>query len=206
MSMAEALDRLTRLLPPPKGEVARVPWNRSSTEIGLEFPADYREFVDRYGGGHLTSKRKPLEFSIRAPCSVGWTPESPSGFRALLNYQIEQVRPLFVFDGADEGYWGGTVYPVHPDPGGLWAWGKHEGGDAFFWLMEGLDPDRWPVVMWARGPATTYRFEGGMVEFLLAVFQGEHPASKWLGGRNLRWTMTSDWMRRGLKVSAGTAA
>lgn len=198
------LDQLTRLLPPPV-EAARVPWHRSTAEIGIEFPADYRMFVDRYGGGDMTSTSMALKFSIYAPCSVGWRPGAPGGFQALLDNQIGNVRPLFVFDGADEDYWGGPAYPVHPDPGGLLAWGEDQEGDMFFWLTQDPDPNRWPVVMWARGPATSYRFEGGMVAFLLALFNGDLPASDWLGGPNLRWTMRSDWLRRGLAISGDPA-
>lgn len=73
----------------------------------------------------------------------------------------------------------------------------------FFWEMGESDPNLWPVVMWARGPATTYRFEGGMVEFLLTVFEGRHPASDWPRGPKRKWTMTSDWLRRGLNESSG---
>jgi hypothetical protein len=200
--MAGELDELMRLLPAPQEQVAAPPWRQSKGEIGVDFPADYRDFVDRFGGGSMTSELMFLEFSVFAPCSVGLTVDAPRGFEAFMVNQAKRVRPLFVFDGADEAYWGGTVYPVHPDPGGLLAWGQNQEGDVFFWLTEDPDPDRWPVVMWARGPATTYRFEGGMVAFLLALFQGELPASDWLGGPNLQWTMESDWLRRGLSVSA----
>ncbi|MHA6762958.1 SMI1/KNR4 family protein [Streptacidiphilus sp. PAMC 29251] len=201
----EKFDELMRLLPPPQEEVTAPPWRQSRSEIGVDFPQDYREFVDRYGGGSMTSESMFLEFSVLAPCSLGWKPDAPGGFDAFTVKQIEQIRPLFVFDGADENYWGGTAYPVHPDPGGLLAWGENQEGDVFFWLTDNPDPDRWPVVMWARGPATTYRFEGGMVAFLLALFRGDLPASDWLGGPELEWTMKSDWLRRGLAVSAGPA-
>jgi hypothetical protein len=58
-------------------------------------------------------------------------------------------------------------------------------GDVLYWLTEDPDPDRRPVVVWARGPATTYRLEGGMVEFLATVLAGEHPDITWLAWPNL---------------------
>ncbi|GAA0674251.1 hypothetical protein GCM10010193_28870 [Kitasatospora atroaurantiaca] len=75
----------------------------------------------------------------------------------------------------------------------------------FRWLTEGDDPDRWPIVVWARGPATTYRFETGMVEPLHAMVSGEPwaPCPGWMHAPTTRWTRTSDWLRRGLEISAG---
>lgn len=199
------LDQLAALLPPPPVAPAPVPWHRSRTEVGIEFPADYRMFVDRYGGGEMVSTRMVLRFRIYAPCSQPWRAGAPSGFHALLDNQARKIRPAFVFDGADEDCWGGRIYQLFPDHGGLLAWGDDEEGDVLFWLTEHPDPEQWPVVMWARGPATTYRFDGGMVAFLHALFHGDLPASDWLGGPGLRWTMRSDWLQRGLAVSGDPA-
>lgn len=44
---------------------------------------------------------------------------------------------------------------------------------------------------------------GGMVEFLLAVHTGAHPASQWLADPVLRWAMESDWLRNGPGIPAG---
>lgn len=187
-------DRLTRLLPPPSEHVAGVPWHLSRPEIGLDFPSDFREFADRYGGGDVVRPDGRVSMSVFGLYSGErpWT--DGRGFRALMTNQAEQIYPAFVFDDADEDYWGGTVYPVHPDPGGLLAWGTSPvDGDMLFWLTEDPDPDRWPVVMWARGPATTFRFEGGMVEFLVSVLSGEHPEVTWLADSPLAWRMTNDW-------------
>lgn len=212
--MDSAWERLTRMLPPPvEGEVAPVPWHLSRAEVGLDFPADYRRFVDRYGAGDVISldwvytpypdeayePEAPIDrenFSIYSPSVDEKTWLRGRGFPGFVDYTAEQIRDGFVFDGADESYWGGTMYPIHPDPGGLLAWGESSmDGDVLYWLTEDPDPDRWPVVMWARGPATTYRFEGGMVEFLAAVLAGEHPDITWLAWPRLAWKLRSDWLR-----------
>jgi len=203
--MDAGLDRLARLLPPPPGEVAAPPWERSRAEVGFDFPEDYRRFVDRYGAGYVVSDSSSTEFSIRAPQGGERRPGESGGFRGFIDKHVTEDRPLFVFDGADEGYWGGIVYPVYPDEGGVLTWGESDVGDVFFWLTEGSDPDKWPVVMWPRNLDESFRFDGGIVDFLLAVFSGLHPASPWLSGARLKWTMTSDWLRRGLEVSAGPA-
>ena len=204
--MSSEFDQLVRLLPPPSGEVAGAPWQLSRPEIGLDFPADFREFVDRYGGGDVVRADGSVSMSIYGLHSGESRPGSGRGFSALMKLQEEQIRPSFVFDGATEDYWGGTVYPVQPDPGGLLAWGENLDGDIFFWLTEDPDPDRWPVVMWARGPATTYRFDGGMVPFLVSVFTDAHPDVGWLAGPGLAWVMRQDWLGRDLSESAGAGA
>jgi hypothetical protein len=205
MGMSAEIDQLVRLMPPPPGEVAGPPWQLSATEIGLEFPEDYREFVDRYGAGLAESDTAPMGLTVKAPHSGAWRPGGAAGFRGFTEKHAARVRPAFVFDSAGEDYWGGIVYPVFPDAGGVLSWGDSGEGDFFFWLTGDPDPNRWPVVMWPRHQETSYRFEGGMVAFLVAVFTGAHPASDWLGGPGLRWTMESDWERRGLSVSAGPA-
>ncbi len=189
-------DRLVSLLPPPAGEVAGVPWHQSRPEIGLDFPADYRHFVDHYGGGKIVRPEGMTSLSVYGPCDQEPPWGGARGFAALMANQVEEIYPLFVFDDADEDYWGGTVYPVQPDPGGLLAWGDNEYGDIFFWLTEDPDPDRWPVITWARGPATTYRHEGGTVDFLLSVLTGTNPDVTWLADSTPTWTMTNDWLHR----------
>lgn len=208
-----AWDRLTRLIPPPAGPVTPVPWHLSRAQAGLDFPADYRTFIDHYGGGAVYSidwvytsydgvrdeSEEPVDredLCIYGPSLDERTWLRGRGFQGILDHTADQIRDCFIFEGADEDYWGGPMYPIHPDPGGLLAWGEsHLDGDIFYWLTEDPDPDRWPVIMWARGPATTYRFEGGMVEFLASVFSGEHPRVTWMTWPRLEWRMRSDWLR-----------
>jgi len=198
------LAELARLVPPPLGPVAPPPWHRSKTEFGLELPSDYRAFVDAYGGGELSKAGLggPL-LSVVTPCNAPSPHSSSAGFPALLEYQLGEAELFGEFDESD---WDGPVYPFHPTPGGLVAWGQNMMGDAFFWLTQDPDPDRWPVLMWARGPVTTYRFDGGIVTFLLALLAGDHPASALLEGPGVHWIMHNDWLRRDLAVSAGPPA
>jgi hypothetical protein len=202
---SQALDRLMGLMPPPPMEVAAPPWEQSRSEIGFDFPEDYREFVNRYGGGSIVSDVMPLKLSIRAPHIGALAPGRSAGFSGFLDEHITQVRPAFVFEGADEDYWGGTVYPVYPDPGGLLSWGESQDGDFFFWLTQDTDANRWPTVLWARQPGMSFRFDEGLLSSLVSIFTGAHAASEWLGGPGLRWTMHSDWLRKGLEISAGPA-
>jgi len=190
-----SFDRLVHLLPPPSGEVAGVPWRRSRPEIGVEFPADFREFADRYGGGSMVRESDgTASLSVYGLYSGEPTWGGETGFRAFMANQVDDIYESFA-DTPDD-FWDGPSYPVHPDPGGLLAWGDNQDGDVFFWLTEDPDPDRWPVVMLARGPAVMMRFESGMVEFLVSVLSGDHPEIDWLTDSPLTWKMTNDWLRR----------
>ncbi|MER8037795.1 hypothetical protein [Streptomyces hydrogenans] len=65
-------------------------------------------------------------------------------------------------------------YGVHPAPGGLLQWGGTERADAFHWLTEGDDPERWPVVVHAGDTASWARFDGTVTAFLHAVLTDRH--------------------------------
>ncbi len=56
----------------------------------------------------------------------------------------------------------------------MWGLGRR-GGDQFFWLMRGPDPDRWPVAAKFDSMRQWDLFEGGFVEFLLAAVTKQHP-------------------------------
>jgi len=197
MLVSANLDALARLLPPPQDGVAAPPWERSKAECGFDFPSDYREFVNRYGGGTILTGLTEWPVWVLAPCSVPCRPGAPNGFVAF----VEGAASLPLEHEAN--CWDGPAYPDLPAAGGLLAWGHNQDGDTFYWSTEHSDPDQWPVVMLARGPGEVLPFEGGMVEFLLAVYNGGHFASHWMTDPVLRWTSESDWLRNGLRISAG---
>ncbi|WP_162484681.1 hypothetical protein [Streptacidiphilus melanogenes] len=196
--MSANLDALSRLLPPPQEAVAAPPWERSKAECGFDFPADYREFVNRFGGGVIHVGPEELPTSVMAPSSAPYLSGDPGGFRAF----VEETISGLTLDH-EVNCWDGPAYPDLPAPGGLLAWGHNLSGDTFYWSTQDADPDRWPVVMLLRGPAEVVPFDGGMVEFLLAVHDGSHELSPWMTDPVLRWTMETDWDRRHLQISAG---
>jgi len=185
--VSNQLERLTRLLPSPQAAVAGPPWQQSRTEVGFDFPSDYRAFVDRYGGGQIGTSNS-LRCFVYAPSSIPVRPGIPTGFKGFVEWHVSYIAPMF--EGCHEDYWGGTVYPMYPEPGGLLTWGENEQGDLFWWLTEGDDPDRWPVVMWARGPAATFRFDCGMSGLLASMISGDVPSPDWVRSPPARWTLT----------------
>lgn len=104
--MVAEVEVLSRLLPPPPRAVAGPPWETAAAEIGFAFPADYRSFVDRYGGGFLSSSGNAVELIVHAPCSMAARPHGPGGFRGFMD-RTGDVRSEFDFDGTDDEIWYG---------------------------------------------------------------------------------------------------
>ena len=200
--MSADLDRLAELLPPPGDPgccTATAPFedgDRFRLSGGL--PGVHRPLRQWRGrSGAITFR------PLIGPCSQPLRPDHPRGLSRLVDRHLDNVRPAFTCDGADEEMWDedDPAYRTYPDAGGLLAWGENEAGDIFFWLTQDPDPDRWPVVMWACGPVCTFSFESGTVAFILALLDGDHPASVLLSEPGLHWSMNADWLRSGLKES-----
>jgi hypothetical protein len=189
-----SLEELKALIPPPSA-VAAPPWGEALNEVGFEFPADYRAFVDTYGGGTF-ERPEYVGLIVDAPHCHALGPGGRLGFGGFVGIQLDQVRPLFTYPGAEEGMWNGEPRPLYPEPGGLLSWGSTEESDQFFWLTQDTNPDRWPVVGWSRHDGSTFDFDGGMVEFLLALFTGrvDHFGEWDMPG--LSWEMGHDWLHR----------
>lgn len=203
--MSDALSQLARLFPPPAVPVASPPWERSRAEIGLDFPSDYRAFVDLYGAGQFGAPDS-LACHVHAPASRPLHGRRETGFKGYVEWHASEMRGLFGPEGLDEEDDSKPAYRMFPEPEGLLIWGENEQGDLFFWLTSDGDPDRWPVVMWARGPVTAYRFDMGMVDVLLGSAHGEIPNVRAMRSPRRRWTMTSDWNHDRMNISAGPAS
>jgi len=203
--MRDALSQLARLFPPPAVPVASPPWERSRAEIGLDFPSDYRAFVGLYGAGQFNAPDS-LACHVHAPTSRPLRGVRETGFKGYVEWHASEMCGLFGPEGLDEADGTKPVYRRFPEPEGLLIWGENEQGDLFFWLTSDDDPDRWPVVMWARGPVTTYRFDMGMVDVLLGSAHDEIPNVRAMRSPQHRWTMTSDWNHDRMNISTGPAS
>ncbi|MBI5757882.1 MAG: SMI1/KNR4 family protein [Planctomycetales bacterium] len=118
------IERLMKIVTPPEPlgvMVSSARWAEAEKEVGSTFPADYREFVNRYGAGAFYNF---MEIS---------SPFSPrSNLMAIHNkwshYFHDQV-----------------VFPVYPEAGGILRVGGDENGNLLFWVTRG-EPDKWPIV------------------------------------------------------------
>ncbi|TWF90341.1 hypothetical protein [Kitasatospora viridis] len=153
-----------------------LPWDLAQDVAGIQLPADYRAFVDLFGPGELRG-----ELGIVTPRPL---PGQPIGAGALSRKVNELINDIgAAFKQMREDLPDLCPYPVYPEPGGLLYWAGNYNGDYCFWLTEGADPDRWPVVVWLRGefPDGWHRYDMGMARFLLLALSGEDAALDDLG-------------------------
>ncbi|MFJ9776799.1 hypothetical protein ACIRVF_37140 [Kitasatospora sp. NPDC101157] len=166
-----------------------LPWERSREACGVGFPADYREFIDRFGPGEVRSY-----LGVNAPWP--WRGSAPDGeiFRVFASRTIEDFGPVFrEMRDKDPAL---CPYPLLPESGGLLHWGGTVQGDQFFWLTSDPDPMEWPVVVWFRGkdPRDAWRrYDMRFVAFLVHALSGEDQDMRDL----LDWPDEPVWRRAG---------
>ena len=124
-----------------------VDWTAVEAWLGLRLPDDYKQLADRYG---------PLDFGeylwIHVPCVEqdrfdygDWLRETHRAARIAGRKLSGDERPA-----------------VHPESGGLLAWGRSRGGDVLFWdTSVAEDPNRWTVVVRHSRPAA----DSGLLPF-----------------------------------------
>ncbi|MGH4033478.1 SMI1/KNR4 family protein [Actinomycetota bacterium Odt1-20B] len=120
----------------PPAPVA-VDWAAVERWLGLTLPDDYKRLADAHG---------PLDFGeylwIHVPCAEEsrfdygeWLRETHRETRIAARRLPDAERPA-----------------VHPEPGGLLAWGTSRGGDTLYWdTSASADPNAWTVVVRHQG-------------------------------------------------------
>ena len=170
------LRRLADVLGDGGGEnAAPIPWDTARAEVGFDFPADYREFVERYGSVEFNS-----EFYTVIPTDGSPRRDWPTGFAGFTEFTVRNIGERMRWSRIHDK-WNPCPYPVYPEAGGLLAWAKNDESDHIFWIMEGDDPDAWPQAVWFRQLDRWERFEGGMTDFLVAALDGTFPRGDELG-------------------------
>ncbi|MFJ4188830.1 SMI1/KNR4 family protein [Kitasatospora sp. NPDC089509] len=183
--MSSTLGRLGELMGAPGRERVQVPWERSVERLGVELPADFREFVERYGRVEYSGDLLVVTPSLRDGVADG---ERFDGLHQFNKDVGEMLEEWYGWDGVD-----GRPYEPFPAKGCLLAWANNTSSDYFCWDTSAGEPDQWPVVVWRFGISEWVRFDGGMAEFLAAVLTGEFPDSDELIDRS----MSADaWLSR----------
>ncbi len=139
---------LRELIGAPPAEVRAVDWAAVHARLGVQLPADYREFVDTYGPGTLGDIR------ITAPGAPG-----RMDLFELLEWKYAQVREMRDLE---------FRAPFYPEPGGTVCWGETSWDERFGvwtcgWAPRSGDPEEWSVVL--------------MPNAILASFHQEHALS-----------------------------
>lgn len=186
--------KLGEFLPSPRVPLASPPWASSLEEVGILFPGDYQAFINGYGAGTISSLDKVVTISIASPTMAFRSNAGGRGFLGFTELTTVIDPPYFGLDDVDGGYYGGISYPVFPDPGGLLEWGSSDDGDKFYWLTEDSDPNNWTIVELPRHESVIYTFDGGMVEFLLAILSKRYVNANYYVGVEPTWTLDYDWL------------
>jgi hypothetical protein len=156
-------ERLVRLLPPP-AEPVEAPRadqrSRLEAEIGRRLPSDYWWFLDTYGTGSIGGDL------------VVFTPSSDL---ERWNSTVQQQRIGDHIRLVHQHRPGSIPFPIHPEPGGLLAWGGTDSGVKCLWLTSDDDPDLWPIVIRDKDRSEWFTHGGPMAWFLSDLMDGaEH--------------------------------
>ncbi|MFD3533819.1 hypothetical protein [Streptomyces sp. NPDC058664] len=138
-----------------------VDWAAVEARIGTALPGDYKRLAELFGRG---------------------------AFDGFLRLQVPGgafVSDDLVLHTEWLGEWARThrsgiwePYEVYPAPGGLLEWANSEQAHQFYWLTEGPDPDRWPILAKEDVPDSWRRFDGTTAEFVYRLLADKrHPFS-----------------------------
>ena len=124
-------------------------WSEVESELGIVLPDDYKEFINAYGSGQITSANGWLNI---------WNYRDRSLFRSLSD--------ALCGDGSILDHYGALSktdypcpYPVYPADGGLLPFASEVDVQNLNWITKG-PPDQWEVVYYFFDGAEFFRLEG----------------------------------------------
>jgi hypothetical protein len=166
-------DLLAVVRPPKKPIDSKGDWNSVHLALWMDyrymqFPADFRDFIARYGSGRLFGGELEV-----------YNPLTEYGMRDIQR-TLDELRIMR-----------GGLYPlpleVHPTSPGLLPWGHDSNGNTYGWLTAvpkrhvPSECDKWPVVLVAHGWAQKPKqFRADVTTFLAGFANNKYPAV--LGG------------------------
>lgn len=130
--------------------VRTVDWAAVEARLGTALPGDYKRLVEIFGGEGAFDGFLRLQ-----------VPDAPSAGSDIVRH-TEWLGEWARTRGG--GLW--EPYPVYPAPGGVLQWAGTEQADQVYWLTDGPDPDRWPVLAQEDVPDSWRRFDGSTGEFV----------------------------------------
>jgi hypothetical protein len=128
-------------------------WVGIEAELRLEVPSDFKALLHRFPDGAFMD------------CV---TLATPDGVDFLGGYALvmDDLRTWKLGEPQR------VPYPIYPDSGGILQWGGSDAGDAYFWLTDSPDPNKWPIVT-LNGERDVWKiFDIRVVEFLLLLAEG----------------------------------
>jgi hypothetical protein len=150
-----ALGRLIDLVPPPHNDRLQVDWATVEAAVQTSLPADYKQLAEIYGSGTFAGFIHVFE-----PVTPFLTVE--------LAYQLRRKEEILHY--LREA--GREVIPYRA--GELQAIAGTDNGDTLYWVRVPFDdPDACAIVANEARGTDWPTFEGGLVEFLVAVLSRE---------------------------------
>lgn len=155
---SEAAHNSVGVLAAELGIRRKPPRGTDGQRLDAVLPSDYRRIVEEFPAGWFQGFAG-LHY-----------PGVPLAWRHFdLDARQDEARGL-LRDLRERGH--DLPFAVHPEPGGLLAWGSSRWGNSFFWTTEDRDPEMWRVVVSAPLFAHWEVFDGGVADFLLALVRG----------------------------------
>jgi hypothetical protein len=162
-----AVTELLAVVPPPArprhgGDPAA--GDDAEARLGTRLPADFRDFVSRYGTGVFNDPGRL--------CVCPRNPLAP-GFEARFRADCRWLRDRKGLAPAED-----FPYEVFPPSPGLLLWADDDNGCLFCWLTDG-QPDRGPVLVTPPRGYYWERFELPMTSFLARAFSRRLTCVPW---------------------------
>ncbi|WP_405478890.1 hypothetical protein [Streptomyces sp. NBC_00009] len=143
------------------GEARTVDWDAVEERLGTRLPTDFKQLAEIFRNGAFDG------------FLTLYVPEA-----AVPGMDFVEHAEYLAGFAARSGTSLWEPYGIYPAPGGLLEWGSSEQADQFYWLTEGDDPDRWPVLASEDIPDTWTRFDGTAAEFVFRMLtERSHPHS-----------------------------
>lgn len=128
-----------------------VDWTAVEGRLGTALPDDYKQIAEVFGCGTFDGY---LQISV---------PDAPLASFDLVRH-AEWLAEFALGHGAMR-----EPYSIYPAPGGLLEWAGTEQAHQVYWLTEGPDPNRWPILTTGDACDKWNRFDGTTGEFIFRM-------------------------------------
>jgi hypothetical protein len=153
-----SVQELAAVLPPPaEPRETQGDWARVEAEIGSPLPADFKEYVARYGTGVVNDFLWPLN-PFAANDNVNLVSE--------IRFQLDTLR------ATRDKFPKKFTYAIFPEPGGYLPWGRSENGDVMHWKTQGT-PEQWTLAVTDSRAPEWEEFAEPMTSFLARLLAGQ---------------------------------
>jgi hypothetical protein len=160
-----SISQLVQFIPPPQAPIetgSPKRWEKAQERLGIAFPQDYKNFVDRYGTGTFNN--------LIIPYSPFAANEYMNLYQALDAHHQASRQTQWMADSA----WSiVSPFQLYPAKMGLFPWGTTTHFEqAFFWQISGR-PDTWTTILYDLRKGEYEVWKMCLTAFLLKLFKAE---------------------------------